>query len=67
MISITMKCKKHPRYQGKCRPRVECDGCRTVYYLQIAPTTPADCMRMQVGLDKGTIEIARVPTQEKAK
>ncbi len=26
-----MKCKKHPKYQGKSVPRVVCDQCVDVY------------------------------------
>jgi len=26
-----MKCKKHPKYKGICKPKVDCEKCKYIY------------------------------------
>lgn len=35
-----MNCKKHPKYDGKKKPKHECAGCLAIYLQLLTPRAP---------------------------
>lgn len=53
MITITIKCKKHPKYKAIRPPRCACEPCQDIYdhkigFKQIAIEAPARGFVMRV-------------------
>ncbi len=53
-----LKCKKHPKYQGKSRPRVECKMCGYIYEQKYA------CERVSHEMDAKFLELLGSPEYE---
>lgn len=30
---LVIKCEKHPKYIGRYKPRIKCEGCKIVYQI----------------------------------
>jgi hypothetical protein len=47
MITLTFKCKKHPRYQGIYRPRVQCEACAVISLARLGTLNVYDMDRLK--------------------